>query len=213
VKRYVPIFAAAFLLALPVVASALDGGPTPITINDDFFAPDRATRDFENGPSFHWSRQLGAVDQHNVRQDDKLFRSGNPTTGPIEFSVDASAGSFHYYCEIHGSPNGGMDGVIKVRPLLTEPFTVNEFDTFGVEWADGSTTTGSLFDVRYRIGSSKWKIWKNDTSKTHATFGNNNKPAKVVPGKTYKVEARSEKANTDKRSGWSPALSYQLTGP
>ncbi len=206
------------VIAAPAVAGLLAAPPTEISVSDNFFAPATpSAQDFHSGASFHWQRDLSSTGDHNVVQDAKLFNSGEPTTGPIDFSVSASAGTYHYYCQVHGTPGGspvnGMNGIVKVRPLQTGPLTVNEFDTFGVMWADANTNTGSLFDVRYRIGGRPWTTWLNDTAKTHATFGRNDRPAKVVPGKTYKVAVRSEKTNTAKRSGWSPPLSYKLTGP
>lgn len=198
------VWATGVLLALPALAHAVDGGPTQISINDDFFDPDRATRDFETGPSFHWSRSIGSTNQHNVRQDDKLFLSGNPTTGPIELSVNGSAGSFHYYCEVHGSPSGGMDGVVRVRPGLDQ---APDGRPFTVIWADVNTNTGGAFDVRFRVGSGDWRTWKNDTEKFQAVFGRNGKPIRVRPDKVYKFQARSEKAsNHSKHSDWSPKL-------
>jgi plastocyanin len=206
------------LIAVPAVAGFLATPPTEISINDNFFEPSTPpAQDFHSGASFHWQRAVNSVGIHDVVQDAKLFKSGDPTTDPIDFSVNASAGTYHYYCSVHGSPGGspmdGMNGILKVAPLQTGPLTVNQFDTFGVMWADANTTTGSLYDVRYRIGSGHWTMWLNDTPKTHATFGKNKKPAKVVRGKTYNVSVRSEKTNTAKRSGWSPPMSYTLTGP
>ena len=220
-RRFVVVLAALGslgLLAAPAVAGLLAAPPTEISVGDNFFSPATPpAQDFHPGPSLHWQRDAISTGNHNVVQDAKLFNSGDPTTDPIDFSVNASAGTYHYYCSVHGTPGGsttdGMNGILKVRPVVTEPFTVNQFDTFGVTWADAGTTTGSLYDVRYRIGGHPWTIWLNDTQKTHATFGKNKKPAKVVPGKTYKVSIRSEKTNTAKRSGWSPPVSYKLTGP
>lgn len=209
-------------LSLGVVGTPAFAGlaapPTELSVKDNAFDPaSPQPRDFQSGPSFHWQRDISSTGNHNIRQDDKLFRSGDPTKGPIDFAVSASAGSYHYYCEVHGSaggsPSNGMNGIVRVRPLQTGPLTVREFDTFGVRWGDAGTTTGSLFDVRYRTGGAPWKIWFNDTKKTHATFGNHKRPAKVVSGRTFKVSVRSEKTNTSKRSGWSPPVSYKLTSP
>jgi plastocyanin len=204
------------VLAAPAVAGLLAEPPTEISIGDDFFSPDTPPpQDFHSGTSFHWRRDVSSVNKHNVVQDARLFSSGALTSGPIDFSVSASAGTYHYYCKLHGlaggSPDAGMNGIVKVRPLQTGPLTVNQFDTFGVRWADASTTTGSLYDVRYRIGGGAWKIWLNDTAREHATFGKRRRPAKVVSGRTYKVSVRSEKTNTAKRSGWSPPMRYKLT--
>ena len=201
-RRFVVLSASAALLALPVVAGA---APRQITIGDDFFSPTKpAVRDVEPGPSLHWSRGLGSSDRHNVRQDDKLFRSGNPTTGTINFTISASAGSYHYFCEVHGSRSGGMSGVVRVRPITVPDSLQGEIL---VRWANSGTGTGSRFDVRYRVDHRRWKTWKNDTGKFQANFGRNDKPVNFNPNRhTYKLEVRSERRRVSKRSGWSPPV-------
>lgn len=48
-------------------------------------------------------------------------------------------------------------------------------------------------------------------SKLEATFGQNDKPVDVKPGKTYRFRARSEKsAKPDKHSGWSPGFKVDV---
>ena len=192
--------ATAALLALPAVAGA---APRQISAGDDFFSPKKpAARNLEAGPSFHWSRAGGSSGRHNIRQDDKLFFSGHATSGPINYTINASAGSFHYYCEIHRF--SGMTGVVKVRPRAIPDSVAGEIL---VRWADSNTNTGSRFDVRYRVDRRKWKVWKNDTRKLQGTFGHNDRPVNFNLNRhTYKIEARSERRQVSKRSDWSPAL-------
>ena len=79
---------------------------------------------------------------------------------------------------------------------------------FTVIWADSGTNTGKAFDVRYKVGSGAWKIWKNDVAQFKAIFGLNMQPVPVMLGTTYQFQVRSESAsNHAKVSGWSPALS------
>jgi plastocyanin len=205
VRRFLVISATAALLALPAVAGA---APREINANDDFFSPSKpAARNFQAGGSFHWSRGAGSIDSHNIRQDDKLFRSGDPVSGPINFSINASAGSYHYYCELHGSRHGGMSGVVKVRPRAVPDSVAGEVL---VRWADSNTNTGSRFDVRYRVDHRKWKLWKNDTRKLQGRFGHNDRPVNFNLNRhTYKIEARSERRQVSKRSDWSPALTLK----
>jgi len=203
VRRSLVISAIAALFALPALATA-GNGVTEIATNNDFFSPRKpAARNFEPGPSFHWSRGVGSH-SHNVRQDDRLFRSGDPTTGPINFTVNASAGSYHYYCELHGSRRGGMSGVVKVRPVALLDSLIGEI---AVQWADSDTDTGSRFDVRYRVDQRNWKTWRNDTSTFQGNFGHNDHPVNYRPNRhTYKLKVRSERNNVTKHSDWSPAL-------
>jgi hypothetical protein len=200
VRRSLIISAAAVVLALPAVAGA---APRKIDVGDDFFSPKNPpARNFENGPSFRWSRGVGSTGDHNIRQDDRLFRSGNLTTGPINFAINASAGSYHYYCELHRS--SGMAGRVKVRPIAETDHALGEVE---VVWADANTDTGSRFDVRYRVDQRKWKTWKNDTPSFHAAFGHNDNPVDYRPNRhTYKIEVRSERRRVKKHSDWSPPL-------
>jgi plastocyanin len=203
-RRWLTIAGVAVGLALPVFA--FGAGPTEIQIKDNFFTPaSPAARAFQTGASFHWSRAAGSGGAHNVFQDAGLFKSGGLTSGPINFTISASAGSYHYYCQLHGSPAGGMAGVVKVRPIFNAAPTGNPFT---VIWADLGTNTGKAFDVRYKVGAGAWKIWKNDTLQFKAVFGQNMLPVAVMPGTTYQFQVRSEqKSNHAKASGWSPALS------
>ena len=201
-RRSLVISAAAVVLALPAAAGA---APRKIDVGDNFFSPKNPpARNFENGPSFRWSRTGRSTGDHNIRQDDRLFRSGNLTTGPINFAINASAGSYHYYCELHGSRQGGMAGLVKVRPIAETDHAVGEVE---VVWADANTDTGSRFDVRYRVDQRQWKTWKNDTSKFQAAFGLNDNPVNYRPNRhTYKIKVRSERRRVKKHSDWSQAL-------
>jgi plastocyanin len=201
-------------LALPARAA------TPSTIivapaDGQFFDPAESDQTLEPTglAGFHWTwSDNPTAAEHSVHQESGLFDSGAPTdSNPAGFEIDPPAGVYIYYCEVHRT--SGMVGVVSVTPFLTEPFNVNEFDTFGVRWATSFNDVGSLFDARYRVNGGDWKFWKNDTAKRRGTFGNNNKPVKVRPGKLYEVEIRTEKNNTAKHSDFSPPVSYTLKGP
>jgi plastocyanin len=199
-KHRLTIAALAAGLVLPAVAP---GAPavTDISVDDNLFAPSfPAASNFATGSGFHWTRAAGSNGKHNVRQDQQLFRSGDPTTGPIDFSITASAGSYHYFCEIHGSSTTGMQGRIKVRPAKSNVTS----SSFVVKWASAATQTGDQFDLRYRVDGGAWANWRRDTASFSATFGRNGNPVTVMPGHTYQVEARSEKAGTTSQSNWSP---------
>jgi len=105
---------------------------------------------------------------------------------------------------VHGFPGGGMDGVIKVRPSF-DP--VPSGRPFTVIWASSGTDTGEAFDVRFKRGSGDWRIWRNDTTRFQAVFGNHRRPVRVRLNQVYKFQVRSEKAsNHSRRSDWSPTL-------
>ena len=199
-RRSLIISTAAVALAFPAAAGAV---AQEIDVRDDRFVPrNPPTRDFEPGPSFRWRSAPGADNLHNVRQDDRLFSSGAPEE-QLNFRINASAGSYHYYCTLHRAT--GMSGRVKVRPIAVPDSLVGEIE---VRWANATTNTGSRFDVRYRVDQRKWKTWKNDTSGFHAFFGRNDNPVNYNPDRhNYKIKVRSERRRVSKRSDWSPALS------
>jgi plastocyanin len=204
VRRSLIISAAAVALALafPAASGAV---PRQINVNDDFFAPKNPrARDFSPGQSFRWTNGGGTSNRHNIRQDVRLFSSGGLTSGPINFAIRASAGSYHYYCTLHGSRQGGMAGRVKVRPIAVPDSLVGEIE---VRWADSNTNTGSRFDVRYKVDQRRWKKWKNDTSGFRGFFGRHDNPVNYNPNRhNYKIKVRSERRQVSKRSNWSPAL-------
>jgi plastocyanin len=208
-RRYLLIGTAAALLAIP--ALAFGRATTTVTVapsNQNTFGPKSVTKNVGAG-SIHW--QWGTSGStfaaHNVRQDAKLFYSGALTNSkPAGYTITPSAGSFHYYCELHGSPTSGMAGTIRIKPAIFNQTATS----FGVRWSPGTNQTGNAFDVRYRVDGGTWKTWKSHVAAAQATFGANNSPVHVGAGHTYEVQARSEKStDLSKRSGWSPSARVQ----
>jgi plastocyanin len=60
---------------------------------------------------------------HNVIANDSSFTSGAPTNDNFSFTQTfAHAGTFGYYCEVHGTPGGaGMAGSITVNDVAPPP--------------------------------------------------------------------------------------------
>ena len=109
---------------------------------------------------------MGRRTDHNIRQDDKLFFSGHATSGPINYTINASAGSFHYYCEI-----SSLLGHEWRRQGPSAPIPDSVAGEILVRWADSNTNTGSRFDVRYRVDHRKWKLWKKTRASSRARSG------------------------------------------
>ena len=188
------MFALAVLLAVPALAHA-QGSVTELETGDDFFAPENVSSDV-GVESFNW--QWGApktLNQHNVRQDDKLFYSGGIEPSG-ELTITPSAGTFHYYCEIHGFEGGGMDGEIAVRPTATP-----QGKKTLVTWATETTDTGNRYDVRLKKGKKKAKLVEEKTKAIEGAF-------KLKRGTKYKFDVRSRKGKA--ASDWSPKLKLKL---
>jgi plastocyanin len=181
---------------LPVRAS-----DTTVAVEDNRFAPREVA--VVVGDEVTWTRAPGSVEPHNVREDERLFSSGPVTEGPIAFAAAFSAGSFHYFCEAHGSRAGGMDGVVRVAPSVEAGPAGRRFT---VRWATNETSTGSRFDVQYRRGGGRWREWKDDARALRGVFGKRGRPERVRNGARYRFRARSGRGEAESR--WSPVASF-----
>ncbi len=207
-RRYLLIGTAAALLAIPALAAGR--ATTAITVapnNTNSFGPKSVTTNVGAG-DIHWAwgdTNGHTFAPHNVQQDNNLFSSGAPTKfKPAGYTITPSAGSFHYYCTLHGNPGSDtrMVGTIHIRPTVFNKTA----SSFGVRWSPGTNQTGNAFDVRYRVDGGAWKTWQNHVTTAYAVFGASNSPVQVGPGHTYEVQARSEKlSDVSKPSGWSPS--------
>jgi plastocyanin len=107
-----------------VAAPALADGPAPTVIatTENEFFPKTLT--VQPGTEITWENR--GLD-HNVKFDDGSFEQP-PDPTPFPWQVQhrfEAAGTFRYYCESHGGPNGqGMSGTIiveeNVQPKLTD---------------------------------------------------------------------------------------------
>jgi plastocyanin len=193
----------AILLLSILVPIPAEAGQVNIQIHDPgSFEPS----DIGNqvGDTVRWFNDGATTFPHNVREDGELFRSGDPTSGSIDFSVIFSAGTFHYYCEVHGSEAGGMAGFVRIPVRVRQapdglPFTVR--------WAAETSETGSVYDVQFRVGQGDWRNWRTDTTSLSGIFGRNRNPVRVRDGVLYRFRARSQEANESSR--YSPVRSFR----
>ncbi|MBA2726312.1 MAG: hypothetical protein H0U53_10015 [Actinobacteria bacterium] len=175
-------------LALPAGAAA-----ESVTVRDNAFDP--ATTKATVGQTVVWETGSTTSDSHNVREDGKIFYSGPPDSG-FTFKRVFSAGTFHYFCEVHGFRGGGMDGTVKVPVKLLDAPSGSDFT---VVWATSSSNTGTRYTVQYRVGSGVWKNWKTKVTVGKATF------TQGSSGTRYSFRAKSLKG--DAESKWSPVIS------
>jgi plastocyanin len=109
-----------------IIASSegLEGSPIPffatarlyVFVEDNFFSP--ADLSVTAGTTVTWN-WADAFAPHNVAPDaTQPARSGDPVTAPHQYSFTFDTpGTYRYYCEVHGGPNGtGMSGIIEVTP-------------------------------------------------------------------------------------------------
>jgi plastocyanin len=185
----------------PITSLSAGLGPHPISVQDSAFVPD-VEPDVHEGEIVHWEWE-GTSEGHNVREDGRIFRSGPPTSidGTI-YERTFSAGTFHYFCELHGSRFGGMAGLVRVE--MGQGITPGGYPT--LIWASEDSNTGRAFDVQFRIQDGPWRPWLRDTTRVQAAFGINDRPVHWNPAKEYRFRTRSQKrVDTPKRvSRWSP---------
>jgi len=103
------VFAAA--VAVACSDSTAPGDGNGVTVNDNSFSPSSKTVDV--GTTVTWTWAGGAA--HNV-----TWVSGSPaasatqSSGTYQRTFD-TAGTYEYYCTIHGTPTSGMRGTVTVQ--------------------------------------------------------------------------------------------------
>ena len=196
------MLAATLCLSLPSLAMA---STTQVGVKD--FAFDTKVVTIAVGDSVHWSRDSGSVAPHTVTANNGFFNKTFSAGDSIDLTVAFAAGTFRYYCQYHGAAQGqgtyGMIGFVKVPDLVV---AAPSGTPFTVQWATSTATTGSSYDVEYRIGSGSWQSWETKTKLLKAVFGKNGKPIPAKSGTAYSFRSR---ARTSKGASlWSPVAAF-----
>jgi glucose/arabinose dehydrogenase len=172
-------------------------------VEDPGFSFSPAVADVGVGGFVRWQRDALADDEHVVVQSHGLFRSGQPTIEPIDFTATFSAGRFPYLCNVHDDQ--GMTGVVRVPPRVRQgPADL----PFAVWWATKTTTTGDEFDVDYKVDDGTWQRWKTNTPARRGVFGRGGAPVDLETGREYSFRVRSGKNGVN--SNWSPIATEVL---
>lgn len=102
-----------FLLACAPLQAAVH----EVVLSGLSFTPSQLT--IAVGDTVRWRNQSGF---HDVVADDGSFRSGSPTASAFVFEhTFTTAGTFGYFCSVHGSPGQGMIGRIVVEAASGGP--------------------------------------------------------------------------------------------
>jgi plastocyanin len=109
-RRFAHRFLLLATLALPALACGDSNDATEVSVKDDVFDP--ASRTVSVGATVSW--QWSGTHQHNVTWVVASTNSATQTTGTF-MRTFATAGSYVYYCTIHGTPTTGMQGTIVVQ--------------------------------------------------------------------------------------------------
>jgi plastocyanin len=95
----------------PQPPEACAGVQARITVSGMTFSPSTVTIDAGQPVCWTWTGNL----QHTVKADDDSFTSGAPASSNTFQHTFTTPGTYGYYCQVHGSPTGGMRGMIVVN--------------------------------------------------------------------------------------------------
>jgi len=152
------------------------------------------------GGEVRWSNASGL--QHTATSKQGFFTSpllnGNGDSAKLPFQ---HAGSFGYYCEIHGLT---MSGTVQVSLKVTR---LN--GGFTLRWSvAGSSISGRRFDVQKKApGTTTWTSLRSNTQ-TRAAF------LDPTRNGTWRYRAKTENISNlsdIKTSGWSPIKSVLVS--
>jgi len=186
----------------PNPSSGCTGVQAKITISGGLaFSPATVTVDAGQPVCWTWSGT-----EHTVKADDGSFTSGPPASSVTFQRTFNSAGTFGYYCQVHGSTTGGMRGTVVVRgssggegagtlALASTSYSVSEGVgalTVTVERTGGSDGAAT---VRFETASGSAKSKKDFTTRTGSlswAAGDQDPKTIEVPIKNDKAKEKDE---------------------
>ncbi|HEV8241883.1 MAG TPA: Calx-beta domain-containing protein [Thermoanaerobaculia bacterium] len=90
------------------------GVTNKVTINGGATAFSPATITIAVGQPVCWTWNTGGT-SHNIKADDGSFTTGQPASTTTFQRTFTTPGTYGYYCQVHGSPTGGMRGTVVVQ--------------------------------------------------------------------------------------------------
>ena len=108
-RRFAPRSLLILALTLPALACGSDDTAS-VSVTDDAFSPASSTVSVGATVTWQWS----GTHQHNVTWAAASTNSATQTTGTFMRTFPA-AGSYVYYCTIHGTQTTGMHATIVVQ--------------------------------------------------------------------------------------------------
>jgi len=130
---------------------------------------------------------------HTTTSDQLFWDSGFKNEGQSFSRSFNDAGSFTYFCNVHGH---GMNGTIKVRIAASSISGGKR-----IQW---SKTGGQKYDVQVkRKGAATWRAFRTGTTASSASFT----PAKKG---RFVFRARTQNTVNDQKSDWSPTKPVRI---
>src|SRR5215213_6707880 len=188
----------------PNPTSGCAGVQAKITISGGgiSFSPASVTVDPGQPVCWTWSGST----EHTVKGDDGSFTSGPPSTSGTFQRTFNAPGTYGYYCQVHGTPTGGMRGTVVVRgnsggvgagtlALLSTSYTADE--GIGALTVAVARTGGSdgAATVKFETASGTAKSKKDFTARTGTlswAAGDQDPKTIEIPIKNDKAKEKSE---------------------
>jgi plastocyanin len=163
------------ILLMLLMGPAFARADTSVSVVDNSFSPQTIT--IAQGDTVTWTNN-GSMN-HTVTADDKSFDSGTLIPGNSFTHTFDTAGSFPYYCQFHGGPNGvGMSGIIIVSNSATSTSATST--TTSTDTATSSAATSTAAAPVLSGGS----VTPNDTGATITWTTDADADAQVSYGET-----------------------------
>jgi plastocyanin len=191
------------MLVLPAAGSArvarVNAEGNPFTGGLAFDPPGIAVR---VGDFVRW-RNTDFLVPHTATEDHGLWDLGGnypPLTmqgfGPGEtVKREFSAGTFSYFCEVHGAE--AMSGFVEVPVRVRDRRADGRFRVIA-RWSEQGLPKGQVFDVQRSRGTGDFKFVRKGTRALKGTFGGGDR------GTAWTFRARVRRDNSSAASGWSP---------
>lgn len=184
-------------------SAAVDANGNPFTGGLGF---DPLSVTVRTGGTVTWTNTEPFVIPHDATENHGLWAV--PPEGSIAAGQSAGrsfdAGTFGYFCTIHGSDT--MSGTVVV-PIRKRSVRRHGRRLVRLQWGDGLPPPGQVFDVQFRkVGASNWKAFLRGTGNVGATL----KPGDPARGM---LEFRSRIRDADEAirvSGYSPPVTVRL---
>ncbi len=186
---------ASVLLFLLSTASAA-ASTTHIAVTQIHYPPSTSTR---LGDTVSWDNTSGVG--HTVTSDAPFslwsFSLPNGASGTRAFK---QAGSFPYFCQIHGASL--MHGSIHV-PMHSVPTSGARSTTFSIRAATVVAPAGLAYVIQRSAPGGSFALWKTITTQT-TTF-------KTRHAGQWTFRTRVRRTSNGTHSGWSPVLVVNVT--
>ena len=212
VRRRCLIAFAGAMIALAVSASPTMAANQTVTVGQTINTFTPANVSITAGDTVTWNNIAGF---HNVHLDNNSFdQPASPANAPWTVAnTFNTTGTYRYYCEIHGGPNGaGMSGTVAVKapyqtPLTASPLNVSLVPLFKQAGTPGNPTNAS-HAAPFSVGSSTPPA---TTAVAHVgTAGAGSAQMAVTPGD---VNTAADEANVSFTANATDVRATSPTGP